>query len=406
VLRGRSLGRDFRWLWAAYATSTVGTWLALDAFPLIAVLVLHSTTAQVSFLSAAGLAVGALIAVPLGPWVEFRRKRPVMIGSDLVRLAALMSVPATYAFGLLTFPQLVVVAIVMAAANIVFTAASGACLKALVRPEDLLAATSRFETTTWTATVVGPPAGGAAIGMFGPLTTVVANAISFLLSALGIRAIGGHEPHPPRTSRRFTMSDVIDGWRYILRHPRLRPLFFNTSLVNGLIMATSPLLAVLLLREMGFSPWQYGLAFGIPCIGGLIGSRLARPLAARFGRHQVMLVSGIARVCWPMGLVLVQPGPAGLLLIIAIEFGLITSMGIFNPLFAAYRLEHTDTGHAARTLSAWSITSGATIAVLTFLWGIVATVAGTRAAIGIAGVLILGTAALLPRSEHREHVAG
>jgi len=321
-------------------------------------------------------------------------------------LAALMSVPATYAFGLLTFPQLVVVAIVMAAANIVFTAASGACLKALVRPEDLLAATSRFETTTWTATVVGPPAGGAAIGMFGPLTTVVANAISFLLSALGIRAIGGHEPQPPRTSRRFTMSDVIDGWRYILRHPRLRPLFFNTSLVNGLIMATSPLLAVLLLREMGFSPWQYGLAFGIPCIGGLIGSRLARPLAARFGRHQVMLVSGIARVCWPMGLVLVQPGPAGLLLIIAIEFGLITSMGIFNPLFAAYRLEHTDTGHAARTLSAWSITSGATIAVLTFLWGIVATVAGTRAAIGIAGVLILGTAALLPRSEHREHVAG
>jgi MFS family permease len=401
------LGREFRWLWAAYATSTAGTWLALDAFPLIAVLVLHSTTVQVSFLSAAGLAVGALIAVPLGPWVEFRRKRPVMIGSDLIRFAALMSVPAAYALGVLTFPQLVVVAIIMAAANIVFTAASGACLKALVRPDDLLTATSRFETTTWTATVIGPPAGGAAIGMFGPMTTVVANATSFLLSALGIRAIGGHERQPPsRNARRFTTSDVVGGWSYILRHPRLRPLFVNTSLVNGLIMATSPLLAVLLFREMGFSPWQYGLAFGIPCIGGLIGSRLARPLAARFGRHQVMRVSGVVRVCWPVGLSFVQPGPAGLLLIIAIELGLITSMGIFNPLFAAYRLEHTDTDHAARTLSAWSITSGATIAVLTFLWGIVATVTGTRAAIGIAGVLILGTAVLLPRSEHREHAAG
>ena len=28
-----SLGRQFGWLWAAYAVSTFGTWLAFDAFP-------------------------------------------------------------------------------------------------------------------------------------------------------------------------------------------------------------------------------------------------------------------------------------------------------------------------------------------------------------------------------------
>src|SRR3954470_7184113 len=89
-----SLGRDFRWLWTAFAVSTVGTWLAFDAFPLIAILVLHSGPGQVSLLAAAGLAVGALVAVPLGPWVEFRRKRRVMIAMDLVRFCALLSVPA------------------------------------------------------------------------------------------------------------------------------------------------------------------------------------------------------------------------------------------------------------------------------------------------------------------------
>jgi len=31
----RSLGRQFGWLWAAYAISTFGTWLAFDTFPLI-----------------------------------------------------------------------------------------------------------------------------------------------------------------------------------------------------------------------------------------------------------------------------------------------------------------------------------------------------------------------------------
>jgi hypothetical protein len=41
-------------------------------------------------------------------------------------------------------------------------------------------------------------------------------------------------------------------------------------------MATEPLLAVLLLRQLRFPAWQYGLAFAAPFAGGLIGSRLAR----------------------------------------------------------------------------------------------------------------------------------
>ena len=52
----RSLGRRFGWLWAAYSVSTLGTWLAFDAFALIAILVLHSGAAEVSGLKAAGLA--------------------------------------------------------------------------------------------------------------------------------------------------------------------------------------------------------------------------------------------------------------------------------------------------------------------------------------------------------------
>lgn len=274
---GKSLGRQFGWLWAAYGVSTFGTWLAFDSFRLIAILVLHAGATEVSLLAAAGLAVGAVVAVPLGPWVEFRRKRPVMVAMDLIRFAALMSVPAAFALGRLSFAQLLVVAVVVGAADIAFTAASGACLKALVRPEDLLVANGRFESTTWTASVLGPPLGGAAIGLFGPVMTVVANAVSYLLSAAGIRAIGGEEPRPVRTGApHFRVGELLDGWRYILAHPALRPLFFNTVLVNGLIMATSPVLAVLMLRDLGFAPWQYGLAFAVPCVAGLL--LLATPL--------------------------------------------------------------------------------------------------------------------------------
>lgn len=405
-MAGRSLGRPFGWLWAAYAVSAFGTRLAFDAFALIAILVLNAGPAEVSVLAATGLAVGAAIAVPLAPWVEFRRKRPVMVAMDLTRFVALMSVPAAYALGLLGFVQLLIVSIVVGAADIAFNAASGAYLKALVRPEDLLAANGRFESTAWTATVLGPPAGTAAIGLFGPVTTVVADAVSYLLSAAGIRAIGGTEPRPVRTvthTSRLRPRDLLEGWRYILTHPALRPLFFNTVLVSGLIMATSPLLAVLMLGDLGFAPWQYGLAFGLPCVGGIIGARMAGRLVARLGRYNVLLGVGSLRACWSLGLAFVRPGAVGLVLVIAVEFGLITCMGVFNPVFATYRLEQVPTDRIVRTLSAWSVTSKVTVAAMTGLWGLLAGVTGPRAAIAIAGLLMLFTPFLLPRRDREPH---
>ncbi|MFB6525776.1 MULTISPECIES: MFS transporter [unclassified Streptomyces] len=397
---GVSLGRDFGWLWAAYAAGTLGTWVAFNAFPLLALTVLHKGSAEVAALAAVGAAVGAAVALPLGPWVEFRRKRPVMVAMDLVRCAAMLSVAAAYALDRLGFVQLLVVSVLVAAADITFGAASGACLKALVPAEGRLVAQARLESTTWTATVVGPPLGGALVAFAGPVATVLVDALSYLLSAAGIRAIKGREPTPTREAQAgMRAGDLLEGWRHILGQPVLRPLFLNSVLVNGLIMATAPLLAVLMLGPLGFAPWQYGLAFAVPCVGGLVGSRLARPLVARYGRHRVLRVSGVLRACWPVGLVLVHPGVTGLVLVMAVELALITCAAVFTPVLAAHRLDLTPTDRVARTLTAWSVTAKASLAALTALWGLLAAVVGPRAAIGLAGALLLATPLLLPRRE-------
>ncbi|BCM67542.1 hypothetical protein EASAB2608_02876 [Streptomyces sp. EAS-AB2608] len=398
VESGYRLGRRFGWLWAAYSASALGTWLAFGAFPLIAVQVLHAGPAEVAALSSVAAAVGAAVAVPLGPWVEFRRKRPVLIAMDLVRCAALLTVPSAYALGVLTFLQLLLVSVVVAAADITFRAASGAYLKTLLPSGHLLVANARLESTAWTATIVGPPVGGAVIGLLGPVATVVADAISYLLSALGVRATGGHEPRPGRReAARVRGRDLLDGWRYVLADATLRPLFFNTAFFNGLVMAVQPLLAVLMLGRLGFAPWQYGLAFAAPSVGGLLGSRLARPLVTRFGRHRVLVLSGALRALWPVGLAFVGPGTGGLLLVIGVEFGLIFCCGVFNPVCATSRLERTAADRVTRTLSAWAVTTKATTALLTAVWGVLGGLLGPRTAIGLAGVLLLATPLLLPR---------
>ncbi|MET8541525.1 MFS transporter [Kitasatospora sp. NPDC004799] len=399
MLGGKRLGRRFGWLWAAYAVSAYGSALGFGALPLIAVLVLHAGPAEVSALAAAGPAVGALVAVPLAPWVEFRRKRPVMIAMDLVRCAAMATVPVAYAFGRLGFVQLLAVSIVVAAAKIAFGAASGAYLKALVRPDELLVANARFESTNWSSIAVGPPLGGAAIARFGPVTTVVADALSYLLSALGLFAVRGREEPPRRAGgdphRRA--GGVLDGWRHIMGDPGLRALHLNTMLVAGLIMATEPVLAVLLLRQLHFAPWQYGLAFAAPCLGGLIGSRLARRVVERHGRDRVLRTVGTLRAVWLIGLAFVRPGVVGLVTVMAVELAIIVNMSLFNPVLATYRLERTPEHLVARTLSAWSIGQQASIAVCTALGGLLAAATGPRTALAVAGLLILATPLLLPR---------
>ncbi|MFB7947519.1 MFS transporter [Kitasatospora phosalacinea] len=400
-MRGRrALGRQFGWLWAAYAVSAYGSGLGFGALPLIAVLALHASPAEVSALSAVGPAVGALIAVPLAPWVEFRRKRPVMIAMDLARCAAMATVPVAYAVGRLGFVQLLVVSAVVAGARIAFGAASGAYLKSIVRPEDLLVANSRFESTNWSSIAVGPPLGGAAIGLFGPVVTVVADAAGYLLSALGITAIRDREVAPRADDRTRTggrAGGLLDGWRHIAGDPELRALHLNNMLVSGLIMATEPLLAVLLLRELGFPPWQYALVFAAPCLGGLVGSRLAPRVVARHGRDRIVRTVGTLRAVWLIGLVLVRPGVVGLVTVAAVELAIIVNMSLYTPVLATRRLERTPAHLVARTLTAWSIGQQASIALCTALGGLLADLTGPRTALAVAGLLALATPLLLPR---------
>jgi MFS family permease len=391
------LGRDFGWLWSAHTVSAYGTWIAFGAFPLIAVRVLHAPAFAVSLLSAAGLVVTAIAAFPLGSWVEHRAKRPVLVATDLTRFLAIASVPVAYSFGVLSYGQLLVVSVICGTASVAFTAAAGTYLKHLVPRGHLLAANGRFEGTNWVATAAGPPLGGALVGLLGPVATVVADALSHLLSAIAVLRIRGGDVAAPRDEARGRRgADLLGGWRFIRHDRALRRLFLNSILVGGLITATVPLMAVLLLGEFGFSAWQYGLAFGIPALGGVAGARLCAPLVGRYGRHRVMTVSGRLRALFPLGLAFAHPGGTGLLTVIVVECLLITCMGVFNPICATERLQRAPADRAARILSAWSAGSRLVQAGLTAVWGILATLTSPLTAITISGVLLLATPLTLP----------
>jgi predicted MFS family arabinose efflux permease len=388
-----SLGRDFRRLWTAFTISAVGSAVGLGALPLIAVLVLDASTFQVSMLAALSAIAGAAIALPLGDFIEQRRKRPVMIAADLVRFVVLLSVPVAAAFGVLTYAQLCVVGVVHAAGLIAFQAASGAHLKALIPAEGRAEANSRFEQTNWIALSVGPALGGVLVSLVGATITLAVDAISFLGSALGIRRIQQPEPEPVR---RDGKADITAGWRYILRHRGLRALFWNSQLFGGPVMMTSPLLTVFMLRDLGLPPWNYGVSLGLSCLGGVLGARSAPRLTRRYGLHWMLLVFGVLRAPWLMLMPLAPHGWGGFVLITAAETGLLVAAGAFNPSFATYRMEETEDGFMARVVGAWSISSRCVQPAFMALGGVLAALIGLRGALWVAGACCLLSAVVLP----------
>lgn len=404
-----SPGPDFARLWVATATSQAGSAVAMGALPFVAITVLASSTLQVSLMAAAAGLVSALLALPLGPWVEHRRKRPVMIAGNLLRAAAFLTVPVAHLLDRLTYAHLVVVAVIASFGLLLELTASAAHLKALVPPAARTTAAGRLDTTSWLTLSVGPAVGGLLLQLLGATVTLAVNAVSLLLAALGLRRIRGPEPEPPRRSpEHHWRTEVSTGWRFIWGHPTLRPLFCNAMLFGAMIIASSPLISVLMLRDLGLSPWQYGLALGLPCLGGVLGAALA-PVLERRSRHRdiPLLWLGLVRTIWLLPIALAPPGAAGLVVVVVCDTLLLVCAGAFNPLYLAHRFAAVPDELMARTSAAWSITNRVLQAVATALAGLLALLTSTRVAIAVLGVGLLASALLLPwwllrcRAEHR-----
>lgn len=388
---------DAHRVWLAYSMSEVGGAIGAGALPLVAVLVLQAGPMQVATLAALSGVAAALLALPIGPWVEYWRKRPVMITADLIRAVALISVPLVAFLGALTMTQLYVVGALHGIGTILFPAASGAHLKGLVYKERRTYWLARNEATSWTTQSFGPPLGGALITGFGATATLVIDAITYALSALTLTTLRTKEPVPPtQAPDHHWLRDITTGWQYLLRSRELAPLFWNSLLFGGGIMLASPLMSIFYLRDLGLAPWQYGIALGVPCLGGLLGSLFAPRATTRFGDRATLLGAGVARTLWTGALPLAPVGVPGLVTVVVANTALLFSAGVFNPTFAAWRMANTADSHMTRVLTAWSVSSRTIQQLAMVLGGALAAVTSIRTALVVSAVLVLCSVALLP----------
>jgi MFS family permease len=280
--------RDFRLVTAGQAVTQLGTEVTAIAFPLTAVILLDATPFQLGVLVAVQNGAFLVIGLPAGVWLDRRRRRPVLIGTDVVRAAALTAVTAAAALHRLSFGLLLVAAAVMGLMRVVFEIGYQTYLPSIVPRRDLVQGNSTVEAIRASGQIVGPGAGGWLVQLVGAANALLADAISFVVSALCLWRVRVTEEVPASTGQRGLFHQAREGIRFVWADPVLRGIAATSALSNLLFTAANALNILFLVHTVGVSPGVAGVIFSIGSVAALVAAAVTTKLARWLGSARVI----------------------------------------------------------------------------------------------------------------------
>jgi MFS family permease len=290
------LGRAFRLLWAGEGVSLLGTATTAVLLPLLAVTHFGAGPGWMGLLTAAAWLPWVLIGLPAGAWVDRLDPRRVMIAADVLAAATLASVPVGWALGVLSLPQLLVVALLGGVATVFFRAAYVKLLPLVVPDAGLETANARLFGTESAMQVAGP-------GLAGLLTQVVSAAFGVVLDVVGflvsagclwrIRIDPAARPAVP-TAVEPLRTRIAEGVQAVARDPHLRAIMIIGGVSNFGLTGYAALLVLFLVDDLGLSSGVLSLVLMVGSVGGLIGALIAPALARRLGTGRASTVLFLA----------------------------------------------------------------------------------------------------------------
>jgi MFS family permease len=327
-MKGRipALLRDtvFRRYWSAQTISMFGDQISSIAIPLVAVLVLHASAADMGYLTALVWLPSLLFGLHAGAWVDRRgQRRATMIAADLGRFVLLASLPAAFALHVLTLPQLFLVAFGEGLLSVLFMVANSAVFVAIVPADQYLDGNTLIYASRALSFVGGPSVGGLLVQLLTAPYAVIADALSFLGSAFFLRRIHPVEAQPDRSGK----GSVTAGARFIARSPIVRASLIAVAVINFFNLMFSALYLLYAVRTLHISAGLIGLVLGSAAIGSVLGSAVTKRLAVRIGVGWAY-AAGCALFTAPLMLVPLAGGPKLLVLGILFVAEFVSGFGV------------------------------------------------------------------------------
>jgi MFS family permease len=285
---------DFLRLWAAQTVSQFGSQISLLALPLVAIVALNASTFEVAALGAMEFLPFLLFALPAGVWVDRLPRRPILVIADFGRAVALLSVPLAAGFDVLTIWQLFGVGFATGVLTVFFDVAYQSYLPSLVERDQLVDGNAKLEVSRSAAQVGGPGIAGVLVDAITAPYAILADAVSFLWSALLVFRIRRPEPKPERDAASSMRTELAEGLRYIVRDPRWRAISTYVASSNFCASIAFSVFLLYAVRQLGLSPLAIGIVLGLGNLGWLGGALVAGRVSRRLGPGPTTIIAAMA----------------------------------------------------------------------------------------------------------------
>jgi MFS family permease len=402
--RPRGLWRspDFVKLWVSQTVSLTGSQVSLLALPLVAV-ALGAGALQMGWLAAAQTLPTLLFGLPAGTWIDRLPRRPVLVATDLGQGLVLAAIPVAALLGVLRLELLYPLAFVVSSLAVLAEVAHPAYLPSLVGRERLVEGNSKMALGGQVARIAGPTAAGALVQAATAPLAILADAASFLVSAVLVGTIRAREAAPGRPAARQRLwQEIGEGLAVVLRHPVLRTLTGAWGLYFLFFFLFYSLYVLYATRELGLAPATLGVIVSVASVGGVLGALMTERVTARFGVGPTMagalLVATAGMLLFPLA-----GGPTALTVAVLIAAqGLIrTTDQLFYINYLSTSQALTPDGLRGRVQASVRVFTAGTAPIGALVGGFLGEAFGLRATALVAGLGVLVAFAWLALSPIR-----
>ncbi|WP_245642533.1 MFS transporter [Nonomuraea candida] len=278
-------------MWTARTISVTGSEVSKLAIPLTAITLLTASPSQMGMLTAAASVPALLFGLQAGAIADrLARHRPLMIVCELVSCAAAATIPLAWLLGVLNVVWLIAVALVIGTAGVLFKAANFPHVAAVVPAAQRTEAMAGFHASYSVASVGGPGLAGLLVQVLTAPLAVLMEALSFLVSAVLLRAIRTPEKNTPAASQGM-WRDVVEGLKTSVTNPALRALLAAGVTINFFAMAYTAVYMLYMLNTLNIPKGLIGVLTALSGIGGLLGAWITARLSKRYGEDRILLIS-------------------------------------------------------------------------------------------------------------------
>ncbi|MBS1877527.1 MAG: MFS transporter [Acidobacteria bacterium] len=378
----------FRRVWIAAMASNLGSWMqnvaaawmmaTLSTSPRLIALVQTATTLPVF-----------LLAVPAGAIADLADRRKLLLATQAWMLGAAAALGAVTLAGAARPATLLLLTFALGLGGAMNAPAWQSTVPQLV-PRDQLAAAIALNSMQFNiARAVGPALGGLAISIWNPGVAFLLNALSFLGVLFVLWSWRGDAGR--NDERGESVAEAMRaGFRYVRRAPAMHAVMARTvTFVLG-ASALWALLPVVAKHEIGSGSGGYGVLLG--CLGA--GSVGATTVFARWRRlysaDRITVAGALLFAAATFGLGYLSDFRALAAAMVAGGFAWLSTMASFNVSAQTALPDWV----RARALSFYLLSFQGSLAIGSWMWGEVASRAGTRVTLLAASAsLVAGTAA-------------